>query len=160
MNPAVARDIAHIAVMAKVACRIAPGPNRGACTTEASLRAERGVFVEQLGVVVGVEQQHEVGMPYVAAGSIYGLEGEAGAVAKAGADCPAGLLLEGSGARRRDDLGVDGGSGVCDVHCRAARRSSSQRDGGSDGERRAAGQRPRSVFGGYDIGLHRGLGGV
>lgn len=160
MNTAVARDVGYVAVMADIAGGIAPGSNRIALAVEAGLRAERGILVKLLGAVVGIEQEREVGVPYVAAGCVLGFERKAGAVAKAGANRPAGLLFEGGAAGRRDDLGVDGGASVCEVAGRVAGRGGPQRDGGAHGERRATGQRRGGVFGGYNIGLHRVLGGV
>ncbi|CAN5340557.1 hypothetical protein BH09PAT4_BH09PAT4_09550 [soil metagenome] len=160
MNAAIARGVGHVIVVAEIASGKAPGSKRIALAVEAGLRAERGVFVELLSAVVGVKQELKVVVPYEAAGSICGLEREAGAVAKADANFPAGLLLEGSVAGRRDDLSVDGGAGVCDIACCAAGRGGPQRDRGTDGECRAAGQGRGRVFGGYDIGLHRVLSGV
>ena len=160
VNAAIARNVAHVAVMAEKAGGIAPGSNRVALAVEAGLRAERGVFSELLGAVVGVDQEHEVVVSDVAAGGVPGLERDAGAVAKAGDDRPAGLLLEGGGARRRDDLGVDGGAGVCDVAGVVARRGGPQRDRGTNGDGRAAGHRRGGIFGGYDVGLHRGIRGI
>jgi hypothetical protein len=160
VNAAVARDVDHVVVVAEIAGGIAPGSDRAALAVEAGLRAERGILVELLGAVVGVEQEREVVVPEVAAGGVDGLKREAGAVAEAGANGPAGLLLKGSAAGRRDNLGVDGGTGVCDVACRAAGRGGPQRDRGSYGKGRAAGQRRRGVFGGDDVGLYRVLGSV
>lgn len=160
MNAAVARCVEHVAIVTEIASGIAPGSNRVTLAGEGGLRAEGGVFVELLGAVVGVEQEREVVVPYVAAGGVDGLKREAGTVAKSGTNGPAGLLLEGGGAGRRDDLGVDGRAGVCDVPCRAAGCGGPQRNGGADGEGRAARQRHGAVLGGYDIGLDRVLGGV
>ena len=98
MNAAVARGVAPIAVVVDITCGIAPQSNRVALAVEAGLRAERGVFVELLAAVAGIEHELEVVVPYVAAGSVLGLERVAGAVAKAGANRPAGLLFEGGGA--------------------------------------------------------------
>lgn len=128
MNAAVARDIADVAVVAEIAGGIAPGSNRVALAVKAGLWAERGVLVELLGAVVGVDQEREVVVPDVAPGGVHGLEREAGAVSQAGANGPAGLLFEGGGAGGRDDLRVDGGAGVCEVACRAAGRSGPQGD--------------------------------
>ena len=128
MNSAVARGVAQVVVVAEIAGGITPGSNRVALAVEAGLWAKRGVFGELLGAVVRVKLEHEVVVPYVAAGGVRGLEREAGAVAKAGANRPAGLLFESRAARRRDDLGVDGGAGVCDVACRTAGRGGPQRD--------------------------------
>lgn len=160
MDTAVARDVEDVVVVAEVPGGVAPGPNRVALAVQGGLRAEGGVLVELLGAVAGVEQEGEVVVPDVAAGGVDGLEGEAGAVAEAGADGPAGLLLEGGGAGRRDDLGVDGRARVGDVAGVVAGRGDAQRDGGADGEGGPAGQRGGGVLGGDDVGLHRGLGGV
>jgi len=55
VNAAVARDVDHVVVVAEIAGGIAPGSKRVALAVETGLRAERGVFVELLGAVVGVE---------------------------------------------------------------------------------------------------------
>ena len=123
MNAAVASNVEHTSIVAEVAGGVAPGSEGVALTVEAGLRAEGGIFVELFAAVVGVELELVVVMPQEAAGGVHGLEGEAAAEAEAGADGPAGLLLEGGAAGRRDDLGVDGGGGVRDVARRAAGRS-------------------------------------
>jgi len=122
VNTAVARNIAHVGEVAEITGGKAPGSNRVALAVEAGLWTECGVFGELLGAVVGVNHELEVEVPYVAAHSVHGLERKAGAVAKAGANRPAGLLFKGGGARRRDDLGVDGGAGVCNIACCTASR--------------------------------------
>ena len=160
MYAAVARDVAHIVVVADVAGGIAPSSDCVSLAVEAGLRAERGIFFELLAAVVGVELEGVVEVSDEAAGGVLGLEGEAGAVAEAGTDCPAGLLLQSGGADRRDDLSVDGGAGVCNVACRAAGCGGPQRDRGTDGEPWATVQRCSGVSGGYNVGLHRVLGGV
>jgi len=95
VNAAVARGIAHVAVVAEITGGIAPESNRVALAVEAGLRAERGVFRELLSAVVSVKQELEVVVPYVAAGSVLRLEREASAVAEAGVNRPTGLLFEG-----------------------------------------------------------------
>ena len=57
--------------------------------------AERGVFGEQLAAVVGVDQVMVAVVAYEAARGVIGLEREAGVIAKAGANRPAGLLFKG-----------------------------------------------------------------
>ena len=157
---AVASDIEHVVVVAEIAGRIAPGSNRAALAIDTGLRAERGVVGELRSTIVGVEQEREVVVPYVATGSVYRLERVAAAITKAGDNNPAGLLLEGGGTGRRDDLSVDGGAGVSDIVCRAAVRGSPQRDRGPDGKGRAADQRRDGVAGSYDVGLHQVVGSV
>ena len=160
VNTTVARGVEHAFVVAEIAGWEAPGLNRAALAIEASLRTERGVFTELLAAVVGVELKLEVEVPYEAVGGVPGLEREAVAFPKAGANRPARLLFEGGAAGRRDDLGVDGGAGVGEIACRAAGCGGPQRDGGTDVERGAAGHRRGGVSGGYDVGLHCILGGI
>ena len=160
MHAAIRRNIAHISIMAEIAGGIAPRTNRAAGTTKARLRAERSVLVELLGTIAGIDLEREVVMPDIAARCILGLEGEASAVAKTGADGPASLLLKSGSARRGDDLGVNGGAGVRDIPRVVARRGDAQGDRGADGERRAASQRCGGVLGGYDVSLDGVLGGV
>jgi len=108
VDTAIARDIAHVGVMAEVSGGIAPRSEGVALAIETSLRAERGVLGEQRGTVVSVEQEIEIGMSNIAASCILGLKREACTVAKTSMDYPTSLLFEGYGARRIDDLGVDG----------------------------------------------------
>ena len=145
--------------MAEIACRIAPGPKRVALTVEAGQWAKCGVFMELLGAVVGVEYKHKVIVSYITAGGIDGLKREAATVRKASYNRPAGSLFLGSGVRRRGDLCVDDGAGVCDVACRVTRCGYSHRDRRTGIERRAAGQRRDGVSSGYNVSLHRVLGG-
>ena len=49
---------------------------------------------------------------------------------------------------------------MCEVACRAAGGGRPERDRGTDGEPRAAGQRRDGVSGGYNVGLHRAFGVV
>ena len=74
--------------MAEISGGIAPGSKRVALAVEASQRAERGVFVELLSAIVGVELEDEVIVPYVATGGIDRLERNAATIPKASDNCP------------------------------------------------------------------------
>lgn len=146
--------------MAEVAGGIAPGPNRARLTIKACLRTEGGVLVEQLRAVVGGKHEREISVPDEAPRGIDGLKREAIVIGKTSTNSPTSLFLKGGSARRRDNLSIDGRASVCDVARRVAGRGSPQRDRGTDGERSPASQRRGSVFGRYDVSLHRVLGGI
>lgn len=156
-----ARDIAVAVVVAPVARRVAPGSDgvvaRG---VEGGLRAESCVLGEALAVVVLVELELVARVADEATGGIDGLEREAVAVGKTGADGPAGCLLVGIAAVGRDNGGVHGVAVVGDVLCVAAGGGGAQRDGGvgRDGQVGASGERGGSIFGSNDVGLHSILG--
>ena len=95
MNAAVARDVEQTVIVSEIAGGIAPGLNRVTLAVEAGLRTERGVFGELFAAIVCIELELVVEVPYEAAGGVSRLEREAGAVAKTGANRPAGLLFEG-----------------------------------------------------------------
>lgn len=160
VHAAVAGRVAHVAVVADPARRVAPGQDRVALAVETSVRAEGGILVELLGAVAGGDLEHKVVVADVAAGRVGGLKGEASAVAKTGADFPAGLLLEGGGARGGHDLAVDSGARVCEVVVCVAGGRGPERDGGADGQGGAAGQRSSGVLGSHNVGLNRVLGGI
>ena len=160
MDAAVARGIRRVIRVAEPAGRLAPSAQGAALAIEAGLGAEGRVVAEARGPVVGVEHEPGVVVPQVAAGGIPGLEREAVAAAQTGAHRPAGLLLEGGAARRRDDLGVDSEAGVGEVARRGPGGRGLQGDGGAGGEGGAAGHGGSGVFGGDDVGLDGGLGVV
>lgn len=94
MHAAVAGSIQHVVEVSEIAGGIAPASKRGARAAKTRLRAECGIFVELLGAIIGIEQEFEVVVTNVAPRGVNGLEREAGAVAKTGANRPAGLLFE------------------------------------------------------------------
>jgi len=112
LRATIARDVAQVSVVANVACWVPPSPNGGTRATEAGLCAEGGVFVHLLGTVIGVDIEHEIDVAQVATGSVNTFQGIASTVSEASHDLPAGLLLEGSAARRRDNLGANCGAVV------------------------------------------------
>ena len=122
MNAAIARNVEQTVFVTPIACGPTPGSERVALAVETGLWAEGSVFMEQLAAVVGVDMKIKIGVPYEAAGGVPGLEREAGAVAEASSNRPAGLLFKSDAAGRRDDLGVDGGTAVGEVACCAAGR--------------------------------------
>ena len=55
MHPAIACDVKYAVVVAEEPGGVAPRSKRVALTIEAGLGAERGIFVERLAAVIGVE---------------------------------------------------------------------------------------------------------
>ena len=95
MSAAVGRNVTDIVVVSQVSRRISPSPDSiGAIAIEAGLRAESGILLERLAVVVGGKREDEVVVAHETARGVLGLEGDTTAVAETCSDGPAGLLLE------------------------------------------------------------------
>lgn len=97
VDTTVGSNVTDIVVVTEELGRVAPRSD-GVTSGKTGLRAESGVFLESLGVVVLVKLEDEVVVSDEASGGVDGFKGVAVAVTETGTDSPAGLLLQGGGA--------------------------------------------------------------